>query len=36
MDWDAKHVFCSGFSLRILVAAERFNITGEYFETGSM
>jgi len=25
----------SGFSLRILVAGERFNITEEYFERGS-
>ena len=26
----------SGFSLRILVAGERCNVTGEYFERGSM
>jgi len=25
----------SGFSLRILVAGERCNVTGEYFERGS-
>ena len=31
-------LFCSslsGFSLRILVAGERFNVTGDYFERGS-
>ena len=26
---------CPGFSLRILVAGERCNVTGEYFESGS-
>ena len=26
----------AGFSLRILVAGERCNVTGEYFERGSM
>ena len=29
------HLYQSGFSLRILVAGERCNVTGEYFERGS-
>ena len=29
------HLCESGFSLRILVAGERCNVTGEYFESGS-
>ena len=29
------NLYQSGFSLRILVAGERCNVTGEYFERGS-
>ena len=29
------HLYESGFSLRILVAGERCNVTEEYFESGS-